>query len=153
MADPDSGAGLISGDDALLRFFLNNARFGDDILVSWSAKANTTKYRDDHGGNKRSKVDVRLWGWDLSIKARYKTNRLIEAALAFYRAKQIAGSAPVNMGILIAIQERTTAALMPAYQFAPVVFDFNVDMPGMKERLTQSLDCWAEQMSPATAPK
>lgn len=153
MSITDAGAGILSGDDALMRIYLNNQRFGDDMLVSWDVKARTKIFEDDYGGNKTSGLDVRLYGWDLSVKTNYKTNRLLEAVLAYYQSKRVAGSAPVNCGILIAIQERTTASLLVGYQFTPVVFGYGMGMPGMKERLAQNLDCKARYMNPATAPK
>src|SRR5579859_3826380 len=112
MADQDAGAPLISGDDCLMRVFINNDRFGEDLYTTASVKTNSTKYRDDHGGNKRSKVDQRVWGYDLNIKFHYKTDRMFKAVQAYYASKRIAGSAPVVVGIMLAIQDRTSAANM-----------------------------------------
>jgi hypothetical protein len=148
MAESDIGAPLLSGDDWMMRVFFNSERFGEDLIVSADVKANTTKYRDDHAGNKSSKVDVRVWGWDISVKFHYKTDRMIQALMKFYAAKRTAGVVPVTMSILLAIQQRDAAALRPGYLFSPVVADYNLSLPGMKERLTQSLDCWAENWTP-----
>jgi hypothetical protein len=144
----DVGAPLVGGDDVTMRVFIDNARFGEDLIVSADVKPNTTKFRDDHAGNKVSKVDIRVWGFDLSIKFHYKTDAMIRALQKFYAAKMNAGSAPVTMAIMLAIQERDQAAKRPAYLFSPVVADYNLSIPGMKERLTQSLECWAETWKP-----
>lgn len=148
MADSDVGAPLIGGDDCTMRIFIDNARIGEDLIVSADVKANTTKFRDDHAGNKVSKVDIRVWGYDLSIKMHYKTDKVLQALLKFYAAKRNAGTTPVTMAIMLAVQERDAAAKRPAYLFSPVVADYNLAIPGMKERLTQSLDCWAESFRP-----
>lgn len=152
MADVDAGAPFLSGDDAILRLFMNSQRFGEDLLVSWSIKTNSTKYRDDQGGNKVSKVDIRVWGYDLQVKAKVKTTRLFDAALALYKSKQIAGSAPVVVGAFIGIQQRDAGALLKGYQLSPLVFDYDFSMPGMRERLSQGIDAWAESCDPASAP-
>lgn len=144
----DVGSPLVGGDDCTMRVFINSARFGEDLIVSADVKANTTKFRDDHAGNKVSKVDIRVWGWDLSIKFHYKTDAMVQALMAFYAAKQTAGVTPVTMAVMLAVQQRDQAAKKPAYLFSPVVADYNLGIPGMKERLTQSLDCWAETWKP-----
>lgn len=148
MADVDAAAGLISGDDWMMRVFLNGERFGEDLLVSASVKPNTTKYRDAHGGNKVLKVDVRLWGWDIDVRFNYKTDRMLKAVMAFYNSKMVAGSAPITVGIMLAIQERNAAAKQPGYLFSPVVFDYDLSFGGQQERLKQGLSCWAETWKP-----
>jgi hypothetical protein len=147
MADIDAGAPLISGDGWMMRVFINSQKFGEDLLVSADVTPNTTKYRDDHAGNNSSKVDMRVWGWDIKTKFNYKTNRMVEAMLAFYKAKQTPG-AQATMAIMLAIQERNSAAKRPGYLFSPVVADYNLSLSGMKERLKQGLDAWAETWEP-----
>lgn len=151
MADVDAGVPLLSGDDFLMRVFMNNDKFGEDLIVSASVKANTTKYRDPHGGNKVLKVDVRVWGWDVDIKFHYKTDRMLKAALAVYNSKMVPGSAPIVVGIMLASQQRDAAANLPGYLLSPVVFDYDLAMSGQTERLTQGLSCWAETLKPYVA--
>ena len=148
MADADVGVPPISGDDLTLRLFVNSARFGEDLIVSADFKPHTVKYRDAHLGNKVLKVDIRLFGWDASLKFHYKTDKLLQAALAQYNAKMTPGSAPVNIGLFFAAQQRDSAALKPGYLLAPIVFDFSLGLPGLTERLTQACECWGEKFNP-----
>ena len=146
-----AGEPLLSGDDVSMRFFVNQTKFGEDLIVSADVKPNTTKYRDDHLGARFSRTDMRLWGWDITLKTHYSTDAILAALLAYYTALKTPGTAVPTLAIMLAIQERAGAAKKPGYLFTGVVADFNLSMPGMKERLMQGMDCWAEQVSPFVA--
>jgi hypothetical protein len=146
-----AGEPLLSGDDVVCRLFVNQDKFGEDILVSADVKPNTSKYRDDHLGNRFSRTDMRLWGWDISLKAHYSTDALLKAMLAFYTALSTPGTIVPQLAIMLAVQERAGAALAPGYLFTGVVADYDLGLPGMKERLMQGLECWAEKVKPFKA--
>jgi hypothetical protein len=148
MAEPDIANALVSGDGVMCRIFVGNDRFGQDLMVSGSIKPRTTQYQDDHMGNDVSKLDMRIWGWDLSLKFKYKTDRMIRALLAFYASKALPGAKILPMSILLAIQEMDSSAKRPGYLFAPCIADYNLELPGMKERLMQGLDAKAERWKP-----
>jgi hypothetical protein len=153
MADQDALAPLISGDDWNARLFINNQRFGEDLLVTMSVKTNATIYTDAHGGNKTDKVDVRVWHYDFDLKFHYKTDRMLQAVLKYYASKRIAGSTAIVVGIALFIQDRSPQANLPGYLLSPCGFNYDLSLPGMKERLTQGVSGKAETFEPYVVTK
>lgn len=144
-----AGEPLLSGDDVVCRLFINQMKIGDDLVVKATIKPNTTKYRDDHMGNRFSRTDMRVWGWDITAQYHYSTDVFIQAIGAYYAALKNPGTAVPVLGMFFGIQERAGAAQLKGYMFTGVVGDWSMDMPGMKERLMQSFDAYAEKMANA----
>jgi len=148
MADADVGVPPIGGDDLTCRLFMNNSRFGEDLIVSVKFSPKSKVYEDKHIGNKVFKLDYRVFGWKGDLSYDYKTDKMVAAYLAFINAKMTPGSAPVNVGLFFAVQQRDAAAAKPGYLFSPVVFDLDINAPGLDERIRQGVSFHAEQFKP-----
>jgi hypothetical protein len=142
------GDPILSANRAKLLLFKDGKKLVPDILVSAAVKPVSTKYQDKHIGNKTFKGDILVWGWMLNLKYHYYSDELIAAMLSYYEALQTPGAPRPVFSVILAVQEANAAARQPGYKFSPFFPDMDWEMPGLEERISQSLDGFAEKWTP-----
>jgi hypothetical protein len=141
----------LSCDDAKLIVFKDGSKLVEDVLVSGNIKPDSTTYKDKHIGNKTFKGDIRVWGWSLTLKYHYSSDELVAAMLLYYKALQTPGVKPPTFSAVLALQERNAAAKRPGYLFRPFFPTYDLELPGLEERVAQGLEGFAETWAPYKA--